>query len=210
MNREHYAVRIWENYFDILMKIRSQSERNALAFALIYYGFNQKLPTDLKLKEATMILFEAIKHNFIAKNQGGRKKQFDNGLQTDNEALSDKQITDKQITDKDILLSSDKSSDSKNSAVAPAETAAPKDEYVFEGEVIKLKQRNFDDWQRAYPHLNIYAECVVRDSWLKEQAETERKRWFMSTAAYFAKQNEKRKKQHEEEQQPDCAYGDYL
>lgn len=44
--------------------------------------------------------------------------------------------------------------------------------------------------------MNIYAECVVRDGWLKQQPESERKRWFMSTAAYFAKQNDRRRQQN--------------
>lgn len=82
------------------------------------------------------------------------------------------------------------------SPTTPADTATPKRKYAFEGEVIKLRQKDFDDWQRAYPDLNIYAECVVRDGWLKDQPEGERKRWFMSTAAYFAKQNERRRQQN--------------
>lgn len=104
MNNEHFAVRIWENYFELLMKIKSKSERNALCFALVYYGFHQTLPQDVKLKESTLLLFEAIKHNIIAKNQGGRKKRFNNGSEKLNKALSnnkaDKQIADKQIADK--------------------------------------------------------------------------------------------------------------
>ena len=85
-----------------------------------------------------------------------------------------------------------------DSAAAPACLSDDGKKYAFEGEVIRLKQKDFDDWQRAYPDLNIYAECVVRDSWLREQPESERKRWFMSTAAYFAKQNERRKRQNAE------------
>ena len=99
------------------------------------------------------------------------------------------------------------SPDTSISAVAPAETIT---EYVFDGKVIKLKQKNFDDWQKAYPHLNLYAECVVRDGWLSTQPESERNRWFVSTAAYFAKQNEKRRRQHEDEAELNNVYGDYL
>lgn len=86
----------------------------------------------------------------------------------------------------------------QTTSAAPACSADDGKKYAFEGEVIQLKQKDFDDWQRAYPDLNIYAECVVRDSWLREQPESERKRWFMSTAAYFAKQNERRKRQNAE------------
>lgn len=84
------------------------------------------------------------------------------------------------------------------SATAPDCSAEKAKEYAFEGEVIKLKQKDFDAWKQAYPDLNLYAECLVRDNWLKEKPEEERKRWFMSTAAYFAKQNERRKIQNEQ------------
>lgn len=100
------------------------------------------------------------------------------------------------------------------SADAPAETAEPlveKQEYAFEGKVIKLRQKHFDEWQRAYPDLNLYAECLMRDDWLKDQPEAERQRWFISTAAYFAKQNERRKVQNNAlkmQEEPD--WGDYL
>ena len=97
------AVRIWKNHFELLMKIRSKSERNALAFAMISYGFTGEIPSDLKLNQSNFILFEAIKNNFIAKKQGGREKQLTNSSQTVSQFLSDNryQITDNiQLQDK--------------------------------------------------------------------------------------------------------------
>ena len=97
------AVRIWKNHFELLMKIRSKSERNALAFAMISYGFTGEIPSDLKLNQSNFILFEAIKNNFIAKKQGGREKQLANSSQTVSQSLSDNryQITDNiQLQDK--------------------------------------------------------------------------------------------------------------
>lgn len=189
--------------------------------AVCEYGIYGTLPDDVLLRSICLMAKNSIYKDWGGAPAGNKnasknkeEKQPQNNLKT---TPKQPYILEKQKLETETEAEAETKTETKTeaeteevSAVAPAETAAPKDEYVFEGEVIKLKQRNFDDWQRAYPHLNIYAECVVRDSWLKEQAETERKRWFMSTAAYFAKQNEKRKKQHEEEQQPDCAYGDYL
>lgn len=65
------AVKIWRNHFEILRKIKSKRARNALAFALISYGFTQEIEQDLDQNSQTFILFEAIKNQFIAKNQGG-------------------------------------------------------------------------------------------------------------------------------------------
>ena len=99
------AVRIWKNHFELLMKVRSKSERNALAFAMISFGFTGKIPSDLKLNQSNLILFEAIKNNFIAKKQGGREKQLANSSQTVSQSLSDNRY---QITDN--IHSLDKSS----------------------------------------------------------------------------------------------------
>lgn len=70
--------------------------------------------------------------------------------------------------------------------------------YAFEGKVIKLNKKDFDNWQKAYPELNLYAECLVRDDWLSKQPAEQTKNWFISTAKYFVNQNAERKKQHEE------------
>ena len=90
------AVRIWKNHFDLLMKVRSKSERNALAFAMISYGFTGNIPSDLKLNQSNLILFDAIKNNFIAKKQGGREKRLANSSETVHQSLSDNRynITD--------------------------------------------------------------------------------------------------------------------
>ena len=65
------AVRIWEDNFEVLNKITSKAERNALCFALISYGFSGEVSQDLKLNKNNLLLFEVLKNNFIAKNQGG-------------------------------------------------------------------------------------------------------------------------------------------
>ena len=121
------AVRIWKNHFELLMKIRSKSERNALAFAMISFGFTGKIPSDLKLNQSNLILFEAIKNNFIAKKQGGREKQLANSSQTVSQSLSDNRY---QITDN--IHSLDKSS-------SCIETQ-PKEKQIDLEEVIKAKK----------------------------------------------------------------------
>ena len=107
------AVRVWEDNFKIINKIRSKSERNALCFALIYYGFCGEVPQDLKLNENNLLLFEVLKNNFIAKNQGGapvgnfnRCSTVEKNNSTDNQPLSEniKQKTEKENkTSEDVL-----------------------------------------------------------------------------------------------------------
>jgi hypothetical protein len=112
------AVRVWEDNFKILSKIRSKSERNALCFALISYGFSGEVPQDLKLNENNLLLFEVLKNNFIAKNQGGapvgnfnRCSTVEKNNSTDIQPLSEniKQKTENILPpDNNKLLSSPK------------------------------------------------------------------------------------------------------
>lgn len=68
--------------------------------------------------------------------------------------------------------------------------------YAFEGKIIRLTQKDFDNWQKAYPDLNLYGECLQRDAWLASQPADKVKDWFISTSQYFVKQNEVRKRQN--------------
>jgi len=181
------AVRIWEDNFKILMKIRSKSERNSLLFALISYGFSGKTPQDLKLNENNLILFEVMKNNFIAKNQGGRPSEKENSFETVSKPLSENR---KQKTE-NIIQSSDKSSD----CIAASRQTK---KYAFEGKIIKLNSEDFQKWQQAFPDLNLNAELLQRDNWLQGEPPDVQKKWFISTPQFFIKQNERRKAQHDE------------
>jgi|GEM_PF-1985025 len=65
-----------------------------------------------------------------------------------------------------------------------AQGAAP---LVFEGKVIKLNQRDFDQWQRAYPALDLMAVLQARDDWLVTEADDKlRKKWFIATSNHLA------------------------
>lgn len=75
---------------------------------------------------------------------------------------------------------------------------SPNLDYPFVGKVIKLNQKDYDNWQSTFPELNLKAELLVRDNFLAGLEEKERKNWFMSTFQYFIKQNERRKKQNKE------------
>ena len=84
--------------------------------------------------------------------------------------------------------------------------SSDKSPYVFSGKVIHLDKKDFDEWSEMFPDLNLRAELMVRDKYLAEQSEKERKNWFISTSQYFIKQNERRKAQNrgfDDEEQED-------
>lgn len=65
------------------------------------------------------------------------------------------------------------------------------DGYAFAGSVVRLKRKDFENWERAYSHLDLRAELTARDVWLaSDQATAEdRKKWFISTSKYLANRN---------------------
>ena len=60
--------------------------------------------------------------------------------------------------------------------------------YRFNGTVVKLKQEDFDRWEKAFKNIpNLDAALLSRDVWLSEEASDEvRKKWFLTTANYLA------------------------
>ena len=76
---------------------------------------------------------------------------------------------------------------------SPAEQPS---KYVFEGAIVRLTQKHFDEWQRAFSSLDLRAELMARDAWLERASEADRNNWFISTSKYLANRNmEARSKQ---------------
>lgn len=63
--------------------------------------------------------------------------------------------------------------------------------YAFEGKVVKLRKRNFDDWVKAFPRLDLLGELTARDAWLSSPRATDadRANWFASTSQHLANRN---------------------
>lgn len=84
-----------------------------------------------------------------------------------------------------------------NPPVSEDKPEKPKKEYIFDGKVIHLIRKHYDDWQKAFPNLNLYAELVSRDDWLSTQSFEVQKKWFTSTAYYLGKRNIARKNENQ-------------
>lgn len=78
-------------------------------------------------------------------------------------------------------------------------------EYAFEGDVIKLNQKDFDAWQKKYDLLDLPFELEKRDIWLSGQEKVGN--WFISTKQYLLTLQKKKadeKKEDEEYKQRMC------
>lgn len=67
--------------------------------------------------------------------------------------------------------------------------------YVFESGVIKLSQKNFDQWKSAFSHLDLAAELIGLTEWAGKQ-----EKWFPAVSGALAKRNRQVKTEAEKQQ----------
>lgn len=69
--------------------------------------------------------------------------------------------------------------------------SAPRGGYAFIGAVIRLNQKHFDAWTKAFQNLELLAELTARDAWLASDraSDGDRADWFISTSKYLANRN---------------------
>lgn len=56
--------------------------------------------------------------------------------------------------------------------------------YAFESGVIRLNQRDFDQWRDAFPNLDLKAELLSLTEWAEHQS-----KWFFAVSGALAKRN---------------------
>lgn len=62
---------------------------------------------------------------------------------------------------------------------------------AFSGRVIRLNQRDFDEWKRRYFSIpDLSAELGALDDWLRDQDETVRKKWFQVVSGALSKKHQ--------------------
>ena len=72
-----------------------------------------------------------------------------------------------------------------------------KNDYAYNGEVIKLNQKDYNEWKEKFNLLDFDYELEKRDIWLSGQENT--KSWFISTKQYLLGLQREKEKAREEE-----------
>ena len=68
--------------------------------------------------------------------------------------------------------------------------------YKFNGDVIKLNEKDYNSWKTKFPLLDLDFELKKRDIWLAN-CEVPPKNWFISTAQYLLGENDKKQKERD-------------
>lgn len=110
-----------------------------------------------------------------------------------NQAVTRQRPKEEELKELKETTSSEKEEDFRDTPIeSPLKATSI---YAFEGKVVKLTQRDFDRWKRAYSALDLNAELIARDAYLASDkaSDTDRKNWFPSTAQHLANRNQKAK-----------------
>jgi len=59
--------------------------------------------------------------------------------------------------------------------------------YKFEGNVIKLNERDFNRWKAAYTHIDLVSELTALDDFYSQEKDVGK--WFIRTSTALANKN---------------------
>ena len=80
----------------------------------------------------------------------------------------------------------DAASTDRSFSDSPSPLARSGKSYAFESGIIRLKQKDFDQWKRAYSHLDLAAELLSLTKWAGEQGP---ENWFFAVSGALTKKN---------------------
>lgn len=72
--------------------------------------------------------------------------------------------------------------------IHPQDEVSIHGKYSFEGNVIKLRDKDFNAWKKSYPNINLVAELDKIDDWL--HAHGIEKNWFFRVSNMLKRKNE--------------------
>lgn len=84
-----------------------------------------------------------------------------------------------------------------NTPLTPQEVGekkVPVKVYAFEGKFVKLNEKDFNHWKKAFPNVELEGFLTSYDAWLKNQPEKVQKEWYMRCSGYLAKKNQENAK----------------
>lgn len=134
----------------------------------------------------------------IQKNQKNQKNQ-NTQTETETETGTERESKEKEtgcenISEPDTPLLSASASNQpiplpKDCSTYADEKPSKRVSYRWEGEVIKLNDKDFTTWLNKYSKINVRRVLEDRDDWLATQPDRIQKNWYMSTVKWLEKLN---------------------
>ena len=186
-----------DNVYQVYIRLKSRKKRQEFLEKCFIFGFENR---EIESSSDVNLAFFGVKPSLFLRNSGGGANNL-NGKNQHNSLKNAENFGQSEVNQWSELgqpfLNNKKEKEKKQKN--KEESLKDKNIYPITFSIIKLNEKDFNLWKETYPYLNIRAECMMRNNWLETQPEEVKKKWFVTTAKYFIKQNEIRKKQQDEE-----------
>lgn len=117
-----------------------------------------------------------------------------------NDRADERQTNDKPCDKRTTTTKESKNQEYNNIYNTPltpqeaGEKKIPVKVYAFEGKFVKLNEKDFNRWKKAFPNVELEGFLTSYDAWLKNQPEKVQKEWYMRCSGYLAKKNQENAK----------------
>lgn len=185
MTKNQNKFMFYENFLNAIEQLPKEEQANA-CLEFCRYGISGNLP-----KNKYLSMFCLGVSASVQKYQGrggiregaGRPKKQENQQVNENQKNQKNQKNQNEQTETINIKHKLKTETEK--------------EYAFEGKVIKLNQKDYNEWKERFNLLDLDYELEQKDIWFSGEKDT--KNWFIRTQKHFLKkQNEKEKAKEEE------------
>lgn len=177
----------YENFLNAIEQLPKEEQANA-CLEFCRYGISGNLPKNKYLSMFCLGVSASVQkyqgRGGIREGAGRPKKQ------------ENQQVKGNQKNQKNQKNQNEQTETINTKHKLKTETEKEK-EYVFEGEVIKLNEKDYNEWKEKFNLLDFDYELEKRDIWLSGQENT--KSWFISTKQYFLSLQREKEKAREEE-----------
>ena len=162
-------------------------------------AFILRVPEDRALAHIEALsaegLLDQIEGEYEPHNWNGRQYQSDHVDATNAERQRRHRerkrngVTPVTVTALDTEQNRTDSETESERASAPPNIVSIKGKYVFEGQIIKLTQEQYDRWAKAYPHIPDLTACLhTADSYYTENPPRDGK-WFFPVSRWLERAN---------------------
>lgn len=195
---------------EILLSDRKDWQNYALIKYMALYCQLERQPSDIQLQrilnkkqlEYVKADSEVVMKLIQSCIEVVSKKRRQNKIQYEKKCSKNNGVLEIQTSDSNLSGEADKIRIDKKKEI---DKEKAEKEYAFEGDVIKLNQKDYDAWQKKYDLLDLPFELEKRDIWLSGQEKVGN--WFISTKQYLLTLQKKKadeKKEDEEYKQRMC------
>lgn len=207
---KNVACRIFKEQIDLINELPKEDRANVL-YSAIMSAYNQfenqnEIQTENQNEYAYISLsisksiFNLLSKNIVFKeynNYGGKREN--SGRKPNITPNIGANITPNSLNNnnRNNLTETETETETENKKQKLKTETEKEKEYVFEGKVIKLNQKDYNEWKERFNLLDFDYELEQKDIWFSGQQDT--KNWFIRTQKHFLNLQREKEKAKEAE-----------